>query len=165
VDEIQFRLGEGPCVDAIEEATTYRSDDLEGDPRWRQFGTLTVRQTGVRSMLAHRVFVDGHAFGALNLFADRTGAFGEADEAMGMIFATHAALAVQAARAEDRARDLAIALESNRRIGTAIGILMVRRRLREREAFDLLRRFGQEHHIRLAVAAERVLSTAVLVAP
>lgn len=162
VDEIQYDLDEGPCVYAIEEHTTFRSDDLGVDPRWPRFGPAAVERTGIRSMLSHRVFVERDTLGALNLYATRPAAFGKDAEAMGGVFATHAALAMQAVRAQDRARHLAVALESNRRIGTAIGVLMVRHQWRETEAFEAMRKYSQDHNIRLADVAEQVVLTGTL---
>jgi GAF domain-containing protein len=162
VDEIQYDLDEGPCVYAIEEQTTFRSHDLGVDPRWPRFGPQAVERTGIRSMLSHRIFVEGDTMGALNLYAIRPAAFGEDQQTMGVVFATHAALAMQAVRAQDRARHLAVALESNRRIGTAIGVLMVRHQWREKEAFDAMRKYSQDHNIRLADVAERVVLTGAL---
>lgn len=162
VDEIQYDLDEGPCVDAIEEDTSFHTDDLSVDPRWSRFGPRAVERTGIRSMLSHRIFVDDDTFGALNLYASRVRAFGEAERAMGVVLATHAALAMQAMRAQDRARHLAVALESNRKIGTAVGILMVRHQWQEGQAFEAMRKYSQDHNVRLAEVAERVVMTGAL---
>lgn len=162
VDQIQYELDEGPCVDAIEENTTLCSDDVGADYRWPRFGPHAAERTGIRSMLSHRVFVEGDILGALNLYAARPRAFGEEQQAMGAVFATHAALAMQAVRAQDRARHLTVALESNRRIGTAIGVLMVRHQWPEGEAFDAMRKYSQDNNIRLADVAERVVLTGAL---
>lgn len=165
VDEIQYALDEGPCVDAFKNATTYRVEDLRRDHRWPRFGPEATERTGVRSMLSHGIFVDGDTFGSLNLYALRRAAFGSREEGMGRVFATHAALAVQAVRAQDQAHHLAIALKSNRRIGTAVGILMARHSSLEAEAFETLRRHSQEHNIRMADLAERVILTGELSSP
>jgi len=34
VDQIQYRLGSGPCVDAVVDNTTYRAADLRADERY-----------------------------------------------------------------------------------------------------------------------------------
>jgi GAF domain-containing protein len=162
VDEIQYALDEGPCVDAFEDGTTYRVADLRTDDRWPRFAPAATDRTGVRSMLSHHIFVDGDTLGSLNLYAMRLAAFGPVEEEVGQVFATHAALAVQAVRAQDRAHHLAVALKSNRRIGTAVGILMARHRWREGEAFDALRRHSQDHNVRIAEIAERVMLTGEL---
>ena len=162
VDEIQYALDEGPCVDAVEDGTTYRVEDLLTDARWPRFAPAATDRAGVRSMLSHHLVVDGDPLGSLNLYAMRPAAFGPVEEEVGQVFATHAALAVRAVRAQDRAHHLAVALQSNRRIGTAVGILMARHGWREGEAFDALRRHSQDHNVRIAEIAERVILTGKL---
>lgn len=159
VDDLQYALDEGPCVGVIEESITLRSKDIEVDARWPRFGPQAAGAAGIHSMLSHRLFVEGDTIGALNLYSSRIGAFGEDEERTGKTFATHAALALRAARAEDRARNLAVALESNRKIGTAVGILMARNGLTEHDSFELLRRYSQHHNIRIGDLAERVTYT------
>jgi ANTAR domain/GAF domain len=144
------------------DATTYRVQDLAEDPRWLRFAPAAFERTGIRRMLAQRIFVDGDTLGALNLDATRPAAFGQREEGMGKVFATPAALGMQAVRAQDRAHRLAIALESNRRIGTAVGILMARHRWLESDAFEALRQHSQDHNLRLADISERVILTGEL---
>lgn len=43
VDDIQYRLGEGPCVTAAATGRTMRSGSLGGDPRWPRFGGQVSR--------------------------------------------------------------------------------------------------------------------------
>ena len=62
-------------------------------------------------------------------------------------------------RAEDRAANLERALASNRQIGAAMGILMVRYKLTDEQAFDLLRKTSQHRHRKLRDIAEEVTLT------
>ena len=63
-------------------------------------------------------------------------------------------------RAADAATaNLQIALASNRRIGTAIGILMAHRRITDAAAFELLREASQRGHRKLRDIAEDVVLT------
>jgi len=56
VDALQYRLGSGPCVDAIvQDTTTFNAADLRTDPRWPQFGRTAYEQTGIVSMLSSRM--------------------------------------------------------------------------------------------------------------
>jgi hypothetical protein len=55
--------------------------------------------------------------------------------------------------------NLDAALESNRRIGVAIGVLMTRYRVTDAVAFDLLRQGSQRGHVKLRDVAEYVLLT------
>ena len=54
------------------------------------------------------------------------------------------------------------ALQSNRQIGAAIGILMAQHRLTENEAFDRLRQTSQHRHRKLHDVAGDVLLTGTL---
>src|SRR5947209_2758315 len=37
VDAIQYEAGEGPCLDAIAESQTFKTDDLAEERRWPKF--------------------------------------------------------------------------------------------------------------------------------
>jgi hypothetical protein len=71
-------------------------------------------------------------------------------------------LATLLARERERARNLEIALESNREIGTAIGILMARELLTSTQAFDQLRQVSQNTHRKLRAVAGDVILTGKL---
>ncbi len=59
----------------------------------------------------------------------------------------------------EKVRNLELALESNRRIGMAIGVLMARQLLTEDAAFDALRAASQSLTMKLREVAEQVLLT------
>jgi hypothetical protein len=60
---------------------------------------------------------------------------------------------------EARARHLEVALASNRRIGMALGILMVRHGVTEERAFAALRRVSCRRNVKLREVAEEVVQT------
>ena len=64
--------------------------------------------------------------------------------------------------ANDRARNLKLALESNREIGVAIGVLMHEHRLSQAQAFDVLRAASQDSNRKLADIALEVVDTGTL---
>ena len=101
VDAIQYEADQGPCLDAIREREVFRTDDLAAEERWPAFARRAATETGVRSMVSFRLFADDDTMGALNLYSKRPGAFGEETEAIGAVFATHAAVALHAAQAEE----------------------------------------------------------------
>lgn len=39
IDDIQYSIGQGPCISAAATGITVRSGSLGGDPRWPQFGS------------------------------------------------------------------------------------------------------------------------------
>ena len=51
VDDIQYGLGEGPCISAAATGQTMRSGSLGGDRRWPRFGAR-VGRLGVHSVLS-----------------------------------------------------------------------------------------------------------------
>lgn len=63
------------------------------------------------------------------------------------------------AEARDRIRNLEIALQTNRRIGQALGIVMERFKVTEEVAFDALRTASQHNHCKLREVAEHVVQT------
>jgi AmiR/NasT family two-component response regulator len=61
--------------------------------------------------------------------------------------------------------DLTAALETNRDIGAAIGIVMATRGLESDAAFDMLRQVSQARHTKLRDVAREVVATRKLVVP
>src|SRR3712207_6316244 len=70
IDEMQNRLREGPCLDAIWEQETVRIDDMRSEDRWPRYAAEAV-QLGVLSSLSFQLFVTGDNLGALNLYAEQ----------------------------------------------------------------------------------------------
>ena len=57
-DSLQYRLGRGPCVEAVLEATADRSADVAADTRWGEWGPRVAADLGVRSVLAYRLLLE-----------------------------------------------------------------------------------------------------------
>jgi hypothetical protein len=161
IDEAQYAHGSGPCVDAVLEDAVFVSDDLGSEERWGDLGPRLQEEFGVRSMLAHRLHLlnESEAIAGLNFSSDRPGAFTEADVHRGMVLASHCALLVTSVLAESRATHLLRALQSNREIGVAVGVLMARYGLTREQAFDLLRIGSQRSNRKLAELAAEVADT------
>jgi GAF domain-containing protein len=159
VDAIQYEVGQGPCLDAIAEHEVFVIDDLAGDERWPPFSRRAAQETGVRSMLSFRLFLEAETLGALNLYSQQVAAFDEDAVAVGMILAAHAVIAMQSARESERADHLEHALQSNREIGMAMGVIMALRRVDQEEAFAVLRRTSQHLYRKLQDVAAEVVET------
>ena len=161
VDVLQYDTGEGPCVDVVNHGTTsVYAEDLTDDPRWPHFGPRAAA-AGMRSLLAIRLLGD-RTLGALNLYARLPRAYGATDRATGVIFATHAGIALAAAEARTeahRVEHLEQALSSRELIGQAQGILMERERITPDQAFDVLRRGSQHLNVKLREVAQRLVDT------
>jgi GAF domain-containing protein len=163
VDEIQYQTQQGPCLQALTDHHVLRSDDLATDPRWPVFGRLATDQTEVVSMMSHRLLLEeDNTLGALNMYSRKPAAFAPLELSVLDELATHAGIAMTLAASRDRNEHLHRALESNRTIGVAIGILMTRKLTTRQQAFDLLRIASQHSHIKLHDLAEYVIDTGTL---
>lgn len=166
VDSIQYELGYGPCVDAIVDNTTYVSGDLASEQRWPGFGKRAADEFGVVSMLSFRMFLeDDDLIAGLNLYSSKPDAFDENAQTVGLLLATHGALALSALRRGETAAHLARALTSNREIGVAMGVLMSQHKISRDQAFDLLRITSQHTHRKLSDVAADVADTGTLELP
>ncbi len=163
VDRIQYELRSGPCVDAAIQQETFRTGDLGADPRWPEFGRRAVAQEGICSMLSVRLFLeDDDLVAALNLYSTASNAFDVADETLVMMLATHASMATASARLHEQVQHLERALQSNRGIGVAVGVLMNQYKITQEQAFDLLRIASQHGHRKLVDVAFDVTRTGIL---
>ena len=163
-DALQYEIGSGPCIDAVLDDNVYVTGDVAHDERWPEWGQRAHTETGVRSVLAHRLTLhdESEAIACLNVFSEEVDAFGPRDVGAGLVLATHGSLLVTALVARDKATNLRTALESNREIGVAMGILMQRHRLTREQAFDVLRVASQDANRKVADLATEVADTGVL---
>lgn len=143
IDVLQNELSEGPCLEASTEATVNVDNDIREHSPWPRLAERVLAETPVRAMLAVPLVFDGRRNGALNLFADRTGAFGPESTESGTILAAFASVAISRAAESERADQLQEGLASNREIGAAIGILMATRNLTQEQAFAVLSQASQ----------------------
>ena len=153
LDELQYGLGEGPCLEAISEGATVNIVDALQETRWPRFIPRAV-ELGLRSQMGVRVYVEDKTVGGLNLYSTRPNAIDPDVQPMADLFATHAALALGKARHEET---LYAGMQTRKVIGQAIGILMERYELDEDRAFQYLARVSQHSNHKLRdVAVELV---------
>lgn len=166
-DHIQYRSGEGPCMEATELPLVAMTGD------WRRWPRLarTVPDAPVRSVLSCRVETgDGRrqpARAALNLYSFRPDGFDQSGRDVAVILAAHASVAVAAAKERDvlahAEEDFRQALASRQVIGQATGMLMERQQLSPADAFDILRRASQRMNVKLRdLAADLTADRAVV---
>lgn len=162
-DVLQYELGEGPCHDASWEGGTLASQDLAADRRWPRWAPKAV-ELGIGAVLAAELSAtEGCArLGTLNLYWAEPTVLTRDDLAYANIFAVHAAVALAAALKESH---LNTALDARKVIGQAQGILMERHGLSVDQAFEVLRRYSQNHNLKLRVVAEQLVATRQLPSP
>lgn len=98
IDQIQAETDQGPCLDAIRDHEVFQTGDLSTEDRWPKFADRAHAETGVRSILSLRLFMEDDTYGSLNLYSTVTDAFDSSDVALGEVFASHAAVAMRATR-------------------------------------------------------------------
>jgi transcriptional regulator with GAF, ATPase, and Fis domain len=157
VDDFERDVGEGPCVDAIEEETPQIEPDLTTPCQWPKLAARLVAKTPVRGAMGFRLLVNQRKTGALNLFSDTPNVFDKESAGQAVVLAAFASVAISAIGHGEDAATMRRGLASNREIGKAIGMLMLLHGLSEEEAFGLLRRHSQHLNIKLADVARQVI--------
>ncbi|WP_308262067.1 GAF and ANTAR domain-containing protein [Rhodococcus erythropolis] len=152
-DALQQRYAQGPCLDAIWSHQTVRIADVSSEHRWPRLMSAVREQTSVQSMMSIQLFTDGQELGALNIYSDSAGGFGDDIEEQAVNLATHAAIALSSAR---RGQQFRSALASRDLIGQAKGILMERFDIDAIAAFRMLRTLSQEMNVPVIELATRV---------
>ncbi|MET9902204.1 GAF and ANTAR domain-containing protein [Streptomyces sp. NPDC006446] len=154
LDRLQQSLGEGPCFDVARHSNRERvfriPDFTPEESRWPGF-VPEAQNLGVGSMMGFLLFTEDEDLGALNFYSSRPGAFTEVSEAAGVLLASHAAVALSSVRTYAQMEK---AVATRHQIGEAMGILMGGHHLTEDQAFGVLRRYSQEHNVKLREVAE-----------
>jgi len=112
IEDLQYALGEGPCVDAFHLDHPVIEPDLAAPavPRWMAFSRLAV-DAGVRAIFGFPLVVGAVRLGALNLYTDQPGPLTDAQHADALVMADVAAEAVLAMQAGASAGELGAKLE------------------------------------------------------
>jgi hypothetical protein len=114
IEELQFELGEGPCVDAYKHDRPALEPDLANPEvaRWLAFSPPAVA-AGVRGVFGFPLQVGAVRLGALNLYRDRTGALSDNEHADALLMADLTAQALLLIQADAPAGTVASELEAN----------------------------------------------------
>lgn len=165
-DQLQYDLGSGPCLSVAEEELAFAPADLEADGRWPDFARRVGEQEGIRSMLCYPLGPDlDDVVACLNLYGTVERAFDDDSVVTGTLIAAHASAVLGTDLERHRADHLQQALQSNREIGVAIGVLMQQRKITREAAFDLLRIASQHSNRKLRDIATDVADTGELPLP
>ncbi len=112
IEDLQYTLGEGPCVDAYQLGRPVLEPDLADPavPRWMAF-TGPALDAGVRAVFGFPLEIGGVRLGALDLFADRPGRLSDDQHADALVAADISAEAVLVMQAKESVGVLAPELE------------------------------------------------------
>lgn len=155
LDNQQYSVGEGPCVEAIEEEPVVVVEHLPHEQRWPRY-IPAAAEKGVRSQVGVRLFTSGRHIGGLNLYSTEHYEVDPDCVETARLFATHAAIMLGHAQHQDQLNQ---ALQTRKLIGQAIGILMERYRIDADRAFQFLVRASSTGNIKLRDVAEELVTS------
>jgi GAF domain-containing protein len=163
IEELQYTLGEGPCVDAHQQDKVVAEPDL-ADPvtrRWPAF-TPPALQAGVRAIFGFPLRVGTVHLGALNLYRDLPGPLTGDQHADALVVADVAArwvLEAQAGAPVDMvAEELEVSADFHFAVHNAAGIVSVQEGISVTEALIRLRASAFSSDRLLADVAQDVIS-------
>jgi hypothetical protein len=163
IEDLQYTLGEGPCVDAYQQDRTVSEPDL-ADPQTRRWFAFTppVLQAGVRAVFGFPMRVGTVRLGALNLYRDRPGELTAEQHADALVLADVTARWVLDAQAGAPSGVVAEALEAGAdfhfAVHNAAGIVSVQEGITVTEALIRLRAFAYSNDRLLADVAQDVIA-------
>jgi GAF domain-containing protein len=140
VNQLQYELNEGPCLDIISTEHTVYASNLSEEQRWPRWSPRVAR-LGVASILCVRLYTSQETVGALTVLSRRANAFPDND----ITIATHLAAHLAVALAESQNADALHSASLDRIvIARAEGILMERFSLAADQAFAVLGQVSQD---------------------
>jgi len=163
IEELQYTLGEGPCVDAYQQDQVVAEPDL-ADPvrrRWPAF-TPPALTAGVRAVFGFPLRAGTVHLGALNLYRDTPGPLTGDQHADALVVADVAARWVLEAQAgapfDTVAEELEAGADFHFAVHNAAGIVSVQQDISVTEAFIRLRAFAFSSDRPLADVAHDVIA-------
>ena len=163
IEELQYTLGEGPCVDAYQQDKIVTEPDL-ADPQTRRWFAFTppVLEAGVRAVFGFPLRVGTVRLGALNLYRDQPGELTTEQHADALVLADVTANWVLDAQAGAPSGVVAEQLEASAdfhfAVHNAAGIVSVQEGISVTEALIRLRAFAYSNGRPLAYVAQDVIA-------
>jgi GAF domain-containing protein len=156
LDDVQYKLHEGPCFDSIRSEPVLMMQDARTEERWPRYIPAALAK-GLRSQMGLRLYTEEGTLGGLNFYSTESAGIDRDAVQLGELFAAHAAIALGRARYEHQLNE---SVASRQMIGTAIGIVMERYQISDDRAFQFLVRASTTSNIKLRVIAQELVDTA-----
>lgn len=159
LDQVQYRLDEGPCVQALKKAETvsFRVDKRVPFPRFADAAASKF----ISAVLSTPMSVAGKGIGALNMYSGTVSSFPDEQVETARMFAEQAAVVVANGLAYDNSTTLNSRLQeallSRDVIGQAKGLIMAQQGCGSEEAFGRLRLQSQRENRKLRTIAEEIV--------
>ena len=163
LDERQYELGFGPCLDAAVSGSTITVDTADPTTAYPDFAQIAASR-GITHVLSVGMPIPQRTVGALNMYSATNHAITPDSVALAQAFAGYAGFAVANAAlyhsAVEEAQHMHTALRTRAVIEQAKGILMGTRRCTAEEAFTLLTRASQNQNRKLRDIAIEIVTKA-----
>ena len=144
IEDLQYALGEGPCVDAYNQDRPVIEPDLASprEDRWPAFAGAAL-EAGARAVFGFPLQVGAVRLGALNLYSGRPGPLSDDQHADALVMADVAAQAVLLMQANTPPGEIAAELEADAdfryvvhqasgmvaaQLGVSVGVALIRLR-------------------------------------
>jgi GAF domain-containing protein len=162
LDEIQYPIGNGPCLTAAREHRLVHIPDVREDRQWPEYNEAAAR-SGIRSVVGVPFELGDEARAGLNVYSDQPHKYDDAAikhiQREVLLASKALRLAVRMARHRDTAAELEAAMRSRTTIDLAVGIVMDQNRCSQEEAVRILTAASNHRNIKLRdLAAELVAS-------
>ena len=164
LDETQYRVGAGPCLQSMDSGRVVAMEDSRTERRWAAYLERAV-ETGLRCSLSLPLTIGDDTFGAMNVYGfEEPHLFGPPQQRQLELFAAQAAGTLRVATRQVKDATLLAQMEQSLRsrtvIDQALGIIMGQQRCTAAVAFELLRRESPNSRRRLRdIAADLVTRT------
>jgi hypothetical protein len=168
VEELQFTLGEGPCLDAFTSRLPVLAGDLNGADaaRWPVYASAAAEQ-GVRAVFAFPLAVGGACLGVLDVYRSYTGPLSPPALAGAVTFAAYATATLltgqQQADADQTPPGLDHVFATRFEVHQAQGMLTVQLGVGLEEALARLRAHAFAHGRSLVDVARGVLAGTLVI--
>jgi hypothetical protein len=162
IEQLQYSLGQGPCIDAHNQDWPVLEPDLANPdtPRWPAFAPAAVAGD-VRAVFGFPLRVGSVRLGALNLCRDRAGPLSDDQHADALVMADIAAQAVLVMQGNEPSSELASGLGAGADfhyvVHQASGMVAVQLGVSVRDALVRLRAYGFGNDRSLSEVAKEVV--------
>jgi GAF domain-containing protein len=163
IEELQYTLGEGPCVDAYTHGRPVLEPDLADpeQPRWLAFSPLALG-AGARALFGFPLQVGAVRLGALNLYRDRPGPLTDDQHADSLVMAdvaAHDVLAMQSHAGLNRvSADIDLGADFHVVVHQASGMVAAQLDVTVGEALIRLRAYAFSHDLTLTEVAGDIVA-------
>ncbi|CAA9372329.1 MAG: hypothetical protein AVDCRST_MAG60-127 [uncultured Nocardioides sp.] len=171
VEQLQFTLGEGPCLDAYADGRPVLVRDLsEAAPRWPGY-VPAAHELGVRAVFSFPLQVGAARLGAMDVFRHQAGPLPQLLLLRSLAFADAAMMALLAAQESSHAKEpsvldvLGTAIEDSFLVYQAQGMIQVQLGVSLAEAMARLRAYAYAHDLPLNEVASDVVARKMMFEP